>query len=494
MFESVAIPLWAVVLFGVLALVGLLDRIIGPGMRWFVRRKANAAIDELNTRLHLGIQSFKTTKRQVLIDRLLMDKAVLAAVEEEIKTSGQPRDVVMARAATYAKEIVPAFNAYAYSKIGTRLARWASTFVYRVRLGYTNEDALSGIDRNATVVFVMNHRSNMDYVLVTYLASASATLSYAVGEWARVWLLQNIIRAMGAYFIRRDSGNLLYRRVLARYVSMATRSGVTQAVFPEGGLSRDGRLGKAKLGLFGYMMSDFDPDDDVDVVFVPVGLNYDRVLEDRVLTGARRDKISAGSFRVGVGGVLSFIFNLLSLRLRGKLYRYGYACAGFGNPVSLKDWISKGHDDLLSDDETTRFEAIQVWADHMMGEVGKVVPVLPVALVATVISRAGDAGLTELQMKANCNRLMESLQQGGAHIHVPRMDHDYAISTGLRMLLLRKLVREENGLFHAVAGEEAVLDYYVNSIAHLNGFDDTASGQSKPRAKKKAAGAKSSRG
>jgi glycerol-3-phosphate O-acyltransferase len=64
----------------------------------------------------------------------------------------------------------------------------------------------------------MNHGSNMDYVLVTYLASQRSVLSCVVGEWARVWPLSWVIRAMGAFFIRRKSRNPLYRRVLARYV------------------------------------------------------------------------------------------------------------------------------------------------------------------------------------------------------------------------------------------------------------------------------------
>ena len=139
---------------------------------------------------------------------------------------------------------------------------------------------------DASVVFVINHRSNMDYVLVTYLVSESSALSYAVGEWARVWALQSLIRAMGGYFVRRDSSNALYRKVLARYVHMATTSGVAQAVFPEGGLTRDGSLRPPKLGLLSYMVSGFDPNGPRDIVFVPVGLNYDRVLEDRVLTAA----------------------------------------------------------------------------------------------------------------------------------------------------------------------------------------------------------------
>jgi glycerol-3-phosphate O-acyltransferase len=75
---------------------------------------------------------------------------------------------------------------------------------------------LRNIDPDSTVVFVMNHRSNMDYVLISYLAAERVTLSFAVGEWARVFPLDMLIRAMGAFFVRRGSQNPLYRKVLER--------------------------------------------------------------------------------------------------------------------------------------------------------------------------------------------------------------------------------------------------------------------------------------
>ncbi len=43
----------------------------------------------------------------------------------------------------------------------------------------------------------------------------------------------------GACFIRRSSRNVLYRRILARNVQIATAEGITQAIFPEGGLVLD---------------------------------------------------------------------------------------------------------------------------------------------------------------------------------------------------------------------------------------------------------------
>ena len=460
------LPLWLVVLGAVFAAIGLLDRIFAPSVRWFFQRKANTAIEELNTRLHLRIQPFKTTRRRALIDRLLYDPEVVAAIDLEAKETGTPREVIAKRAERYAREIVPAFNAYAYTAIGTRLCKWITTFVYRVRLGFSDDEALSQIDPEASVVFVMNHRSNMDYLIVTYLASASATLSYAVGEWARIWGLQNIIRAMGAYFIRRDSGNKLYRRVLARYVHMATREGVTQAMFPEGGLSRDGNLREPRFGLLSYMISGFDENTDRDVVFVPVGLNYDRVIEDRVLTGTAHRKIGEKTFRFGFLKTAAFVWNLFLLRVQGKLFRYGYACASFGKPVALKEWLRNEELSIADAKEEERFALVEQFGQHLHERVGDVLPVVPVALVASVFQDAGMEALSELELKARCFRLMEKLEEDGAHIYVPRQDRDYAISAGLRMLTLRRLVREEEGAFVAERREEKLLAYYANSIGH----------------------------
>ncbi|MCH1928522.1 1-acyl-sn-glycerol-3-phosphate acyltransferase, partial [Shewanella sp. C31] len=77
---------------------------------------------------------------------------------------------------------VPSFNAYVYYRVGYWLAKKVSRFIYRVRVAAADQGQLQTVDPDATVVFVMNHRSNMDYVLISYLAAEQVTLSYAVGE------------------------------------------------------------------------------------------------------------------------------------------------------------------------------------------------------------------------------------------------------------------------------------------------------------------------
>lgn len=459
MGDVVEIPVWLLALGGALALIGLLDRILAPSLRWVLRRRANRVIDQLNQRLHLQIQPFKLTRRRVLIDRLIYDPSVMEAMEAYARDEGVPREVAAEMVLRYAREIAPAFSASAYFGIAARVSRWISQALYRVRLGYADDQALRSVDPSAAVVFVMNHRSNLDYVLVTYLASQRSALSYAVGEWARVWPLQGLIRSMGAYFIRRKSRNGLYRRVLARYVQMAREGGVTQAIFPEGGLSRDGRLGAPKLGLLSYIASGFKPGDGRDVVFIPVGINYDRVLEDRLLTSAKKSADGETRFNVSFASAVGFIANHFWLRITGRFYRYGYACVGFGAPLSLSGYFN-------SRDWATETERIADLGEELMARVGAVVPVLPVSLVATVLLNAG-APIRKLGLKARTHALLRKLEKSGAHCHVPRGDMDYAVDVGLRMLTLRGLVRSTEVGLEIVEGEANILRYYANAIAHL---------------------------
>ena len=191
MADTVSLPIWAALLVAALAAWAVLERLLIPSGRWFIRRRVNRVIDELNTRLQLEIPAFHRTRRQILVDRLTYDPAIAATVDAEARASGTPREVLHREIERYAREIVPSFNAYAYFRIGYYLARRTVQLLYRVRLGYADDAALADIEPNASVVFVMNHRSNMDYVLVAYMAANRSALSYAVGEWARTWPLQN---------------------------------------------------------------------------------------------------------------------------------------------------------------------------------------------------------------------------------------------------------------------------------------------------------------
>ncbi|GAB1364489.1 hypothetical protein MASR1M32_37250 [Rhodobacter sp.] len=298
------------------------------------------------------------------------------------------------------------------------------------------------------MIFVMNHRSNMDYVLVTWLVSERSAISYAVGEWARFWPLSWLIRSMGAYFIRRGSRNALYRRVLARYVQMATEEGMTQAMFPEGGLSLDGGTGPAKLGLLSYIVEGWIEGlvaQDRDVVFVPVGLGYDRVLEDRLLVQAA--KAGTRRFRNRPFRLALNAGRFLWARWRGRTLGFGTAAAGFGAPLSLRAFLAEGHD-----------APVEALGARLMQHISAVVPVLPVPLVAAALGR-GAADRAELL--ARVQTLIERLQAAGAVLKLPPQGAGTTLEEGLAPLLARGLVTPD---LQPVASEAALLAFYAASI------------------------------
>ena len=465
--DSVTLPFWLAAVLAAAAAWLLLERLLVPSVRWVLRRRVNRVLDEVDRRLAIRVQPFKLTRRRTLIDRLMYDSEVQEAAQAFGEEHDMPREVVMQKVGVYAREIVPAFNAYVYFRLGYWLARRTARTLFRVRLGYSNEEELAAIEPDSTVVFVMNHRSNMDYVLISYLAAERTALSYAVGEWARIFPLESLVRSMGAYFVRRRSHNDLYRKVLARYVAMATREGVTQAVYPEGQLSRDGRVAEPKLGLLDYMLRSFDPAGRRDLVFVPVALNYDRVLEDRTLLLDVEPEARRRRGLAAVWTTWTFFWRNFGLWVRGQWHRFGYACVNFGSPLSLKTYLGERGLDLRQLDRRERFGEVAVLARELLDRVGRVMPVVPVALVAAVLAARPGRRWTRLELKAAVARQMAELADAGAHVYVPRRDDDYTIDVGLRMLVLRRILVERDGLLEVPVTERPIVSYYARSIEHL---------------------------
>jgi len=451
MFYTIEMPLWLLVFILLFAAVTFASHFLFPSVRWFFRRRMERVVTKLNQRLERPIEPFKLARRYDMIQRLIYDPEVSQAVAEHASAENIPENVAFEQAKRYAREIVPSFSATAYFSFAIRFAKWLSRTLYRVRLSHFDEATLSKVDKDATVVFVMNHRSNMDYMLVTWLAAERSALSYAVGEWARVWPLSRLIKAMGAYFIRRKSRNDLYRRVLARYVGLATDGGVTQAMFPEGGLSLDGKMAPPKLGLLKYIVEGRSKKNGRDVVFVPVAVNYDRVFEDRILVAAGQK--GERRFRARNSVIMRFIFNQFWLRITGRYHRHGYAAASFGAPVSLNKFEAE---DKRGD--------IKNLGCLLMQRIGEEIPVLPVPLVATALLDA-NGPLTRDALEQAVISLMQALPN--AHVHLPRDDKSYATEVGLRNLIKRKLVIEDKGLIALFEPDRPVVAYYAASIEHL---------------------------
>jgi len=461
----ISIPIWVFILLVALAAFSIINRMLVPSVRWFFRRRVYKVIDEIAAHLDLGIRPFQLTKRHVLIDRLAYDPKVMEAIQAISEKEEKPLEVLQAEVLVYAKEIVPSFNAYMYFRVGYWVAKKFARMLYKVRVDRIDNEKLAQVDKDSTVVFVMNHRSNMDYVLVAFLVVERTTLSYAVGEWARIWPLQTLIKTMGAFFVRRKSGNPLYRLVLERYINMATREGVCQAVFLEGGLSKDGHLRQPKFGLVDYMLRSYNVNKDRNIVFIPVGINYDRVVEDRSLLRGLDPEAKKRSLLFVMRTTLGFIIRNLAQMVVGTWRRFGYACVNFGDPVSMNEYCRQ-HDFRFDEiDKEERFEKVEALCNELMGAIQNVIPVLPVALVSAVMIDSGDKSMTPFEVKTRVDRLVGELKENGAPIYYPRQNFEKYIDMALEMLKIRHMVMESDGSITANPEMMDILTYYENSIA-----------------------------
>jgi glycerol-3-phosphate O-acyltransferase len=150
-----------------------------------------------------------------------------------------------------------------------------------------------------------------------------------------------------------------------------------------------------------------------------------------------------------------------------RWHRFGYACVNFGSPISTREYARSRGLDFRALERVERFARVEELARELMTAVAQVIPVVPVSLVATAFVRQPARSWSALELKGEALRSMRELDARGAHVYVPRGDQDYAIDVGLRMLTLRRLVRDADGVYTPEPHEIPLLTYYANSIAHL---------------------------
>src|SRR5262249_5840699 len=144
-------------------------------------------------------------------------------------------------------------------------------------------------------------------------------------------IVGSILRRGGAFFIRRTfHGNALYTAVFRSYFRTILERGFPIKYFIEGGRSRTGRLLPPKLGLVTMTVQSYLADRKRPVVFVPVYLGYEKIVEGQTflgeLQGAKKKKET-------LGGVLRSVKMLRE--------RFGNVQVSFGTPIRLDDVLDE---------------------------------------------------------------------------------------------------------------------------------------------------------
>ena len=353
----------------------------------------------------IHIDRFKLKRRHAEIElEVFGSREVVDAVREYARSHRVSVEEATKQAKVYLREIVPKFNLLAYYRFGAPIARAIMHFLYRpVVERKPLRDFNDRMPRGAAVVYVINHRSNADYVLVAHMLFKFISLSYAVGEWARVWPLNHLFKWFGGYFVRRRYREPLYHAVLSNFVQAITRNGVTQGIFVEGGLTRDGAFLRPKLGMLDYLVTaKRDPSFTAPLYLIPTSVNYDRVLEDRNLTEELLGKEDRSTRGEKLRTTAQFLFKNTFRSFVKRFKRYGYAIVTFGAPVCVDEFVRE-HPGVLAAAFEQRKPELQQLAERVMNEISAVLPVTPVTLVARIFGEHGGP-ITEAEIVADIER------------------------------------------------------------------------------------------
>jgi len=422
------------------------------------------------------IDRFKLASRAHVRARLLGDATIGDAVRAHAAEHGIAERDVWATVDTYVREIVPFFNVVAYYQIGYRVSGWLLNLFYKVSVEFAEPKARERLPREAVIVYVMNHRSNADYVLVSYGLAGQVAISYAVGEWARAFPLEHVFKAFGSYFIRRRYREPLYHAVLERYVQLITREGVTQGIFVEGGLTRDGKLRPPKIGLLDYVLGiGRDPAYAARLYVVPVAVNYDRVLEDRSLLreldsrdGGRRPSRLSQAWEVG-----RYVASNLVRLLTRQWKRYGRAAVVVGAPIPLGPWFAAQRD-LFAIEKPERLARVQSLCDDLLARVGALIPVTPVPLVCAAIQSFDGEYIARDALLERIDEMRGVLRELNAGVVRQDRSAEELFDRAYRMLRMRRVISRTGTGYLVLPKGRPLVSYYANSIGHLLGPFATA--------------------
>src|SRR5690606_38470673 len=229
--------------------------------------------------------------RRTLLKGLMHGPLVRAAIAREAAEQNISEERARQRAARYADEIASDFT-YTIIRFLEIVLSWFWNKLYD-GVKVNNLENVQDIARGNEIIYVPCHRSHIDYLLLSYLLFRSSLTPphIAAGINLNMPVIGSILRRGGAFFMRRSfRGNQLYTAVFNEYLHTLFSRGFPVEYFIEGGRSRTGRLLDPKTGMLAITLRSYLRSSRRPIVFMPVYIGYERVLEGRTYLGELRGK------------------------------------------------------------------------------------------------------------------------------------------------------------------------------------------------------------
>ncbi len=435
-------------------------------------------------------------------DTVLRDKGLRAALDRVAQETGRSRDELAREAERDLREIASRY-APAFIELARPILGW--WFHHRYDAVEIDEEGLARVKRaaaDAPIVLCPSHKSHVDYLVLSWVFCERGMTPphIAAGLNLAFWPFGAIARWGGAFFIRRTvKGDRVYTATLRAYVKQLLRDRFPQEFYLEGGRSRTGKLLFPKTGLFSMEVDAWLEEAAQDVLFVPVAIDYERLMEARAyareLAGGEKRKEDWRGLLRGVRKALGGSHGRLHVQFEKPISLREFAAQRLGpdpEPLALDEVMlppdapaGRGVADPagaaasrspVPPGADAKRTLVQALANRVAYGVNRAITVTPVGLVAASLLSHVRRGLAAEDMAQRIELLRYVAADGGARfsLGLPGAPSDPRppgpIADAVARLAEDGLVVVEQAagetFYQAVEERRPVLDYYKNAVIH----------------------------
>ena len=403
--------------------------------------------------------------RRNLVKGLVHGPQVRQAIIEEAERENISLEKAESQALRYGNEIASDYTYTAIRFLEVVLSWFWNKIYDGIKVNHI--EGVQDVAQGHEVIYVPCHRSHIDYLLLSYLLFKNGLTPphIAAGINLNMPVIGGLLRRGGAFFMRRTfKGNPLYTAVFNEYLHTLFSKGFPVEYFVEGGRSRTGRMLQPKTGMLAITVRSFLRSNRLPVVFVPVYIGYERVLEGRTylgeLRGARKKKES--------------IFDIFKV-IGALKQRFGHVWVNFGEPIKLAEFLDGEQPNWREQDYGTQFRP--AWLNETTGRLGERVAqhlneaaaINPVNLVALALLSTSKLALDERALSRVLDLYLALLRSVpySPHTTLPDGNGQALIEYVQKMDLLAEQKDALGKILYLDEHNAVLMTYYRNNVLHI---------------------------
>lgn len=403
--------------------------------------------------------------RRNLVKGLVHDPLVRQAISDEAEREKIPYAKAEAKALHYGNEIASDYTYTAIRFLEVVLSWFWNKIYDGIKVNHIEQ--VQELAPGHEVIYVPCHRSHIDYLLLSYLLFRNGLTPphIAAGINLNMPVIGSLLRRGGAFFMRRTfKGNPLYTAVFNEYLHTLFTKGFPVEYFVEGGRSRTGRMLQPRPGMLAITLRSFLRSSRTPIVFVPVYIGYERVLEGRTYLGELR----------GASKKKESIFDIFKV-IGALRQRFGEVYVNFGEPIHLNGFLDQQQPGWREQDLAPQFRP--AWLNDTTTHLGAKVAqhlngaaaINPVNLVALALLSTSRLALDERALIRVLDLYLALLRQVpySAHVTLPEGDGRTLIEHVRGMELLSEQKDALGRILYLDEANAVLMTYYRNNILHI---------------------------